>query len=318
MSIAACETPDEIQLSEKETIDVAELGRLLTAMVTPFSGDGAVDYVQARKLALALLASGSDGLVVCGTTGESPTLTTEEKLRLFAEVKEVVGSRGAVIAGTGNYSTQESVQLTREAERICVDAVMAVVPYYNKPTQEGLFEHFRAIAGSTSLPLIPYNVPARTITNMTPETTIRLSQIDNIVGIKEASGNLEQIAKIIQGARPGFRVWSGNDSDTLPVLALGGYGVISVASHLVGKQIKTMIDRYLDGDTVTAAAMHLDLLPLVDALFIVSNPIPVKYALNHVGFRSGPLRLPLTEPDAKSAALIRETVGRYSIDLPVG
>jgi len=297
---------------------VAELGRLLTAMVTPFSGDGAVDYVQARKLALALLASGSDGLVVCGTTGESPTLTTEEKLRLFAEVKEVVGSRGAVIAGTGNYSTQESVQLTREAERIGVDAVMAVVPYYNKPTQEGLFEHFRAIAGSTSLPLIPYNVPARTITNMTPETTIRLSQIDNIVGIKEASGNLEQIAKIIQGARPAFRVWSGNDSDTLPVLALGGYGVISVASHLVGKQIKTMIDRYLDGDTVTAAAMHRDLLPLVDALFIVSNPIPVKYALNHVGFRSGPLRLPLTEPDAKSAALIRETVGRYSIDLPVG
>ena len=297
---------------------MAELGRLLTAMVTPFSGDGAVDYVQARKLALALLASGSDGLVVCGTTGESPTLTTEEKLRLFAEVKEVVGSRGAVIAGTGNYSTQESVQLTREAERIGVDAVMAVVPYYNKPTQEGLFEHFRAIAGSTSLPLIPYNVPARTITNMTPETTIRLSQIDNIVGIKEASGNLEQIAKIIQGARPAFRVWSGNDSDTLPVLALGGYGVISVASHLVGKQIKTMIDRYLDGDTVTAAAMHRDLLPLVDALFIVSNPIPVKYALNHVGFRSGPLRLPLTEPDAKSAALIRETVGRYSIDLPVG
>ena len=292
-------------------------GRLLTAMVTPFNENGEVDYEQAKRLALALLDSGSEGLVISGTTGESPTLTREEKLRLFAEVKSAVGDRGAVIAGTGSYSTAESLGLTEEAERTRVDACLLVVPYYNKPTQEGLYQHFKTIAQGTDLPCIIYNVPSRTITNLSADILARLSQIDNIIGVKEASGNLEQVAKAISGSREGFIVWSGNDGDTMPLLALGGYGIISVASHLVGKQIREMIDKVISGKLAEAASIHRRLLPLVNALFIVSNPIPVKYALNHVGFRVGKPRLPLTEPDEKSAASIRETLKNYQIDLPV-
>jgi 4-hydroxy-tetrahydrodipicolinate synthase len=286
-------------------------------MVTPFNENGEVDYEQAKRLALALLDSGSEGLVISGTTGESPTLTREEKLRLFTEVKSAVGDRGAVIAGTGSYSTAESLGLTEEAERTGVDACLLVVPYYNKPTQEGLYQHFKTIAQGTDLPCIIYNVPSRTITNLAADTLARLSQIDNIIGVKEASGNLEQVAKTISGSREGFLVWSGNDGDTMPLLALGGYGITSVASHLVGKQIREMIDKVIGGKLAEAASIHRRLLPLVNALFIVSNPIPVKYALNHVGFRVGKPRLPLTEPDEKSAASIRETLKNYHIDLPV-
>jgi len=294
-----------------------KLGRLLTAMVTPFGEKGEVDYEQAKKLALALINSGSDGVLVVGTTGESPTLLREEELRLFTEVKDTVGEKGCVIAGTGSNSTAEAVEATREAEKIGVDACLLVVPYYNKPTQEGLYQHFKTIAESTSLPCILYNVPSRHVVNMTAETTIRLSQVDNIIGVKEASGNLEQIARIISGAGKDFIVWSGNDSDTFPILAIGGYGIISVASHLVGKQIKQMIDSFVGGKTGEAAEIHRRLLPLVDALFIISNPIPVKYAVNQVGFRVGKPRLPLTEPDEKTAAIIRETLKNYTIDLPV-
>lgn len=296
---------------------MSTLGRLLTAMVTPFTQEDKVDYAQARRLALALLDSGSDGLVVSGTTGEAPTLKTEEKLQLFAEIKKAVAKRGAVIAGTGNYSTAESLELTKEAERLGVDAIILVVPYYNKPTQEGLFQHFQTIAQGTSLPCLVYNVPSRTITNLAPETVIRLSQIDNIVGIKEASANLEQIARIIDGAKPGFLVYSGNDSDTFPILALGGYGIVSVASHLVGLQIKEMIQKFLAGKVTEAASLHKKLLPLVNALFLVSNPIPVKYALNRVGFSVGAPRLPLTPPDEKTAAAIDATLKNYRIDLPL-
>jgi len=291
-------------------------GRLLTAMVTPFDEKGKVDYQQARKLALALLDSGSEGLVVVGTTGESPTLNREEELRLFAEVKSTVGDRGAVIAGTGSNSTAEAIAATRGAEEAGVDVCLLVVPYYNKPTQEGLYQHFKAIAESTSLPCIPYNVPSRTVTSLSVETTIRLSQIDNIIGVKEASGNLENIARIISGTE-NFRIWSGNDTDTLLILAVGGYGVISVASHLVGKQISEMIYSFINGQTGRAAEIHRHLLPLVNALFVVSNPIPVKYAVNQVGFNVGKPRLPLTEPDEKTAALIRDTLKDYQIDLPV-
>ncbi len=291
-------------------------GRLLTAMVTPFDEKGEVDYQQARKLALALLDSGSEGLVVVGTTGESPTLNREEELRLFAEVKSAVGDRGAVIAGTGSNNTVEAIAATRGAEKAGVDGCLLVVPYYNKPTQEGLYQHFKAIAESTSLPCIPYNVPSRTVTSLSVETAIRLSQIDNIIGVKEASGNLENIARIISGTK-NFRVWSGNDTDTLLILAVGGYGVISVASHLVGKQINEMIYSFLNGQTDKAAEIHRRLLPLVNALFVVSNPIPVKYAVNHAGFNVGKPRLPLTEPDEKTAALIRDTLKDYRIDLPV-
>ncbi len=294
-----------------------ELGRLLTAMVTPFDGEGRVDYEQAKRLALALLDSGSDGVVVTGTTGERSTLTDEEQLKLFAAVKEAVGGRGTVMAGTGGNCTRESLEVTREAERVGVDAVLLVVPYYNKPTQEGLVEHFKAIAQGTSLPCILYNVPSRTVTNLAADTVIRLSQVDNIVGIKEASANLDQIAKIIEGTGEDFLVYSGNDSDTFPILALGGYGAISVASHLVGAQIKEMMDRFLGGEVEAAAQLHRRLLPLIDALFVVSNPIPIKYALNYLGFPVGKPRLPLTEPDEKSAAVIRTVLKNYSIDLPL-
>ncbi|MBA7473215.1 4-hydroxy-tetrahydrodipicolinate synthase [subsurface metagenome] len=294
-----------------------KLGRLLTAMVTPFNEEGMVDYEQARRLALALLNSGSDGVLVVGTTGESPTLIRQEELRLFSEVKSAVGERGAVIAGTGSNSTAEAIEATREAERIGVDACLLVVPYYNKPTQDGLYQHFKAIAQSTDLPCILYNVPSRTVTNLSAETVIKLSQIDNIIGVKEASGNLDQISQIISNTGEDFLVWSGNDGDTLPILALGGYGVISVASQLVGSQIREMIDSFISGKTDKAAEIHRHLLPLINALFIVSNPIPVKYAVNYVGFNVGKPRLPLTEPDEKTAAFIKATLKNYQIDLPV-
>jgi 4-hydroxy-tetrahydrodipicolinate synthase len=293
------------------------LGRLLTAMVTPFDARGEVDYQQVKKLALSLLDSGSDGVVVSGTTGESPTLSKEEKLRLFAEVKSALGNRGVVVAGTSNNDTRESHELTREAEKIGVDACLLVVPYYNRPTQQGLWEHFKAIAHSTTLPCIIYNVPSRTVTNLAADTLIKLSQIDNIVGVKEASGNLGQIAEIIQGTGEDFLVYSGNDSDTLPILTLGGYGVISVASHLVGIQIKGMMEKFLNGNPQEAARIHRYLLPLVNALFIVSNPVPVKWALNYVGFPVGKPRLPLVEPDEKSADLIKAKLKNYKIDLPI-
>lgn len=296
---------------------MTELGRLFTAMVTPFDKEGRVDYEQMKRLSLALLDSGSDGLVVSGTTGERSTLTDEEQLKLFAAVKEAVGGRGTVMAGTGSNCTREGVDLTREAERIGVDAILLVVPYYNKPTQEGLFAHFKTIAQATTLPCILYNVPSRTVTNLAPDTVIRLSQIDNIVGIKEASGNLDQIAKIINGAGKDFIVYSGNDGDTFPVIAMGGYGVISVVSHLVGNQVREMIEKLVSGKMSEAAAIHHRLLPLINTLFVVSNPIPIKYALNHVGFRVGKPRLPLTEPDEKSAAVIEATLKNYSIDLKV-
>ncbi len=294
-----------------------KLGRLLTAMVTPFAENGAVDYGQAKKLALALLGSGSEGVVVVGTTGESPTTTHEEDYRLFSEIKKAVGDRGAVIAGTGSNSTAEALEATKAAEKIGVDACLLVVPYYNKPSQEGLYQHFKTIAQSTSLPCILYNVPSRTVTSLSVDTVVRLSQIDNIIGLKEASGNMEQVSNIISNARKGFLVWSGNDTDTLSIMALGGYGVISVASHLVGKQIKEMIDKVVSGKIGEAAAIHRHLLPLVNALFIVSNPVPLKYALNQIGFNVGKPRLPLVEPDEKSAATIRETLKKYKIDLPV-
>ncbi len=291
-------------------------GRLLTAMVTPLNEEGAVDWGQAKKLALALLNSGTEGILVSGTTGESPTLAQDEKLRLFQEIKQAVGDRGTVIAGTGNYNTAESLELTREAERIGVDGCLLVVPYYNKPTQEGLYQHFKTIAEGTSLPCIVYNVPSRTVTNLSAETTIRLSRVDNIIGIKEASGNMEQVAKIIDDTGEDFLVWSGNDSDTFPILALGGYGAISVASHLVGNQIKEMIHSFTSGEVAEAARLHRRLLPLFKVLFIVSNPTPLKYALNGVGFRVGKPRLPLVEPDEKSAAQIKEVLKNYRVDLP--
>jgi 4-hydroxy-tetrahydrodipicolinate synthase len=296
---------------------MTKIGRLITAMVTPFDEKGEVDYAQAKRLASALLDSGSDGLVITGTTGEGPTLSAEEKIRLYAEVKEAIGSRGAVIAGTTDNDTAKSIELSTEAASVGVDALLLTVPAYNKPPQEGLYQHFKAIAESTSLPCVLYNVTSRTSLNMTDETTLRLSKIDNIVGIKEAGSDLNQITRIIDGAGDDFRVWSGNDDETFSIMATGGYGVVSVLSHLVGKQIKQMMGYLLEGDIEKAAAEHRRLLPLFKVMFTVSNPIPLKYSLNHVGFNVGPMRLPLVPPDEKSAENIRNVLSNYEIDLPI-
>ena len=296
---------------------MAEIGRLLTAMVTPFDEKGDVDFEQAKKLAHALLDSGSDGVVLSGTTGESPTLTTDEKMRLFSEVKQSVGDKGVVIAGTGTYSTAESIELSQEAEKQGVDGLLLVVPYYNKPPQEGMYQHFKAIASKTNLPCIVYNIMGRTGVNMTDETTIRLSQIDNIVGTKEASGDMNQIARIIQGASPDFKVWSGDDNQTFLIMSIGGYGVVSVVAHLVGNQIKHMMGLLLEGDVEGAAAEHRRLLPIFLGMFTESNPIPVKYAVDHLGLKVGGPRLPLVPPSGKAAAQIEKLLDQYEIDLPV-
>ena len=296
---------------------MAEIGRLLTAMVTPFDEKGDVDFEQAKKLAHALLDSGSDGIVLSGTTGESPTLTTDEKMRLFSEVKQSVGDKGVVIAGTGTYSTAESIERSQEAEKQGVDGLLLVVPYYNKPPQEGMYQHFMAIAGKTNLPCIVYNIMGRTGVNMTDETTIRLSQIDNIVGTKEASGDMNQIARIIQGASPDFKVWSGDDNQTFLIMSIGGYGVVSVVAHLVGNQIKHMMGLLLEGDVEGAAAEHRRLLPIFLGMFTESNPIPVKYAVDHLGLKVGVPRLPLVPPSGKAAAQIEKLLDQYEIDLPV-
>jgi 4-hydroxy-tetrahydrodipicolinate synthase len=301
-----------------------EIGRLLTAMVTPFTKEGEVDYEQARRLALALIASGSDGVVVTGTTGESPTLTHEEEFKLWAEVKKAVGSKGVVIAGSGSNCTAEAVKSSIEAEKIGVDGCLLVGPYYNNPSQEGLYRHFKTIACAVrSMPIILYNVPTRTVRNIAPETVVRLSKdkdCGNIVGVKEASANYDQIGKIINDSRDGFRVWSGNDSDTFAILALGGYGIISVTAHLVGLQVKDMINSFVAGDIAKARRLHHNMMPLVNSMFVVANPCPVKFALNTVGFNVGKPRLPLIdvgeEPDPKFAKQITDTVKKYKIDLP--
>ena len=297
---------------------MADLGRLITAMVTPFREDGSVDYGQARALADALFSSGSDGIVVCGTTGEAPTVTDQEKLRPFEEVKTVARDRGTVIANTGNYSTAHSIELTKAAEAAGVDAALLVVPYYNKPTQEGLYRHFKAIADSTRLSCVIYNVPSRTITDLSAETMVRLSKVPNIVGVKEASGNLAQIGAIIDGvSRPNFKVWSGNDSDTVAVMKRGGFGVVSVAAHLVGRQIKEMVRLCARGDFQKAGDLEAKLMPLFQGLFVVANPIPVKHALNLAGFPVGGLRLPLTSADSKTAAVVEALLKGLTIDLPL-
>ncbi len=293
-------------------------GRLLTAMVTPFDGAGEVDYGQAQRLATALLASGSEGVVVSGTTGEAPTLSRDEKVSLFAAVKEAVGERGQVLAGTGTYDTRESIELSRAAEKVGVDGLLLTVPYYSKPPQEGLYRHFAAIAAAVDLPCVAYNIPGRTAVNMTPETIVRLAALPNIIGVKEASGSLDAVSKVVEDAGPDFRVWSGDDQMTLPLLAVGGYGVISVSSHLVGRQMRSLVEDQVAGRPGDAAAAHRRLLPLMTALMtIASNPIPVKQALNAIGFPVGGVRLPLCELEPEASERLMNEVRRHKIDLPV-
>lgn len=268
-------------------------GQVLTAMVTPFDAKGNIDFNQTEILIEYLLDNGTDGLVVAGTTGESPTLTTEEKISLFNHVVKTVNNRVPVIAGTGSNNTQASIALTKEAERCGVDAIMLVTPYYNKPNQQGLYEHFKTIAMETSLPVMLYNIPGRSIVNITAETTIALSKIDNIVSIKEASGDLDQVSEIIEATDDTFSVYSGDDSMTLPLLSIGGVGVISVASHIIGQEMQQMVNLYNQGDTKGAAKLHRKLLPVMKGLFTAPSPSPVKAALRMKGIDSGALRLPL-------------------------
>lgn len=288
-------------------------GRVLTAMVTPFNEQMEVDYEQAKKLACYLIEHGNDGLVVAGTTGESPTLSAEEKIKLFKVVKEAVGDKALVIAGTGSYDTMASVKLTKEAEKVGVDGIMLVVPYYSKPSQEGLYQHFKTIAAETTLPVLLYNIPGRTGINMEPETIARLSEIDNIVAVKEASGKMDQVSKIKALAREDFVVYSGDDSMTLPILSVGGYGIISVVGHVAGDQIKEMVQLYLDGKVEEAAKMHIKLYDLFKTMFITANPVPIKYALNLKGMNVGPVRLPLVEANDKEKAAIKACMEKMEL-----
>jgi 4-hydroxy-tetrahydrodipicolinate synthase len=278
-------------------------GRLITAMVTPFTPELELDLPRAAQLADRLLQTGSQALVVCGTTGESPTVFYDQKLELFRAVLDAVGGRAPVIANAGDNCTADSVEFAQRVTALGVDAIMAVVPYYNKPPQEGLYRHFRAIAESVDVPVILYNIPGRCVINMTAETTLRLAHdCPNIVAVKEASGDLAQIARIVDGAPAGFEVLSGDDEMTLPLMGVGGTGVISVASHVAGPQLRTMIDAQAAGEHTTALSTHLRLLPLFKALFMTANPIMVKDALAQVGFPVGGCRLPLVPPTPEQSA----------------
>lgn len=285
---------------------MAEFGRLITAMVTPFDEQGNIDLDgTARLMDYLIEEQKSDALVVSGTTGESPTISDEEKRKLFDFTVKHAAGRCKIIAGTGSNDTAHSIHLTQEAERCGVDGILLVAPYYNKPNQEGLYRHFEAIATSTSLPVMLYNVPSRTIVSISVETTLRLAQIPNVVAIKECA-SLDQVAGIVSGAPDGFRVYSGEDEAALPALAVGAYGVVSVASHLVGSSMKEMIDLFLSGQVGEAGKIHRQLLPLFKGLFECPNPVAVKYALNEIGYRVGSVRLPLVPPNAEKAARIRE------------
>lgn len=282
-----------------------DFGRVITAMVTPFHEDGSVNYEGAAELARHLVANGSDGLVVAGSTGEAATMTAEEKLKLFEVVLEAVGDRASVIAGTGSNDTMASVKFTQAAEKVGVHGALVVGPYYNKPTQEGFYQHFKTIAEATSLPIMLYNVPGRTASNIAPETVARLAEIPNIVAIKEASGNIEQATEIIRVTPADFKVYSGDDAMTLPLIAVGGEGIVSVAGHVVGNQIQAMIQAFLAGDIKKAQEINLSILPVFKAMFIVTNPIPVKTSVGLLGLPAGPLRLPLTAADDAVVARLK-------------
>ena len=283
-------------------------GRILTAMVTPFHDDLSVNYQAAASLAKHLVANGNDGLVVAGSTGEAATLSKEEKLKLFATVLDAVGDKATVIVGTGSNDTRASISLTQDAEKLGVHGSLVVGPYYNKPPQEGYYQHFKAIADNTGLPLIVYNVPGRTASNILPATIARLAQIKNIVAVKESSGNLDQVSEIVRSVPKDFMVYSGDDSLTLPILSVGGVGVVSVAGHIVAKRMQNMISAFFAGDVATARDIHLELLPFFKVIFITTNPIPVKTAVNIAGLGAGPLRQPLIAATAAETEQIKKVM----------
>lgn len=284
-------------------------------MITPFKENGDVNFEVAKKLAVALSSSGSDGILIGGTTGESPTLSDDEKLRLFKDIKEVVGENTRVIAGTSDNNNSKSIELSKEAENLGVDALLLTVPAYNKPTQQGLIDHFHKIADSVKIPGILYNVPSRTSLNMSADTTLALSSHENIIGIKEASSDLSQITRIItETADSDFRVWSGNDDEAFSIMALGGFGVVSVASNIIGTQIQRMMGSLLEGEIESAAMQHKKLLPLFQALFWVTNPILIKRSLNLSGFKVGGLRLPMLD-SGELEGEFGQLLNRYEIDV---
>lgn len=279
-------------------------GRILTAMVTPMDEKLQVDYESAGNLARYLIKHGSDGIVVCGTTGESPTLTDDEKVKLFKVVKDAVGATGIVIAGVGSYSTATTVELAGRAVSAGVDGLLTVVPYYNKPSQEGMYQHFEAIAKSVALPIMLYNVPGRTAANLLPATVTRLAKISNIVSIKESAGSMDQVSELKRGLPSDFTIYCGDDSLTLPMLALGCSGVVSVAAQVIGDQMKTMIDAWFVGDTLTATQLHLHLYPFFKGIFMTTSPAPIKALVNLIGLKAGGVRLPLVDVDEEENILL--------------
>jgi 4-hydroxy-tetrahydrodipicolinate synthase len=287
-------------------------GKLSTAMVTPFDKNGNIDFQKTSILIDYLINHGTDSLVIAGTTGESPTLSTEEKLALIKHTVKEVNGRIPVIAGTGSNNTAASIKLTKQAEELGVNAIMLVVPYYNKPSQEGLYQHFKAVAESTNLPVMLYNIPGRSAVNMSVDTIVRLSEITNIVSVKEASGNLDDMAEIISKTKDDFVLYSGDDSLTLPVLSIGGAGVVSVASHIIGPEIQAMISAFVSGDYFSAAKQHRRLLPIMKQLFVVPNPGPVKTALQVKGLDVGSVRLPLVPLTSSERSELMEVINRNS------
>ncbi|KJS11179.1 MAG: dihydrodipicolinate synthase [Desulfotomaculum sp. BICA1-6] len=282
-------------------------------MVTPFNKDQTIDFEQVKKLARHLVQSGSDGLVLAGTTGESPTLSKDEKVELFRVVVEEVGGDAIVIAGTGGNNTAASVELTRAAEKVGVDGVLQVSPYYNKPTQEGLYQHFKAIAASTNLPVMLYNIPGRTAVNILPQTVIRLAEIENITSIKEASGSLDQVSELRRSLPDHFAIYSGDDSMTLPIMSLGGKGVVSVAAHIVGPKIQEMVNAFTSGNVTMATKIHSSLYPVFKILFITTNPVPVKAAMNMLGWKVGAPRLPLVDVNEAEREALRRVLADFQL-----
>lgn len=293
---------------------MVDFGRVLTAMITPFKEDGCVDYAVAEKLAEHLANNGTDTLVICGTTGESPVLTWQEQYELFQVVKKAVSGKARAIAGTGSNSTEEAIDATQKANRLGLDGALQVVPYYNKPPQEGLYRHFSAIAAANpDFPLMLYNIPSRTGRNLEPQTIARLAEIPNIVAIKEASGSLDQVSQIRCSTPPEFNIYSGDDSLTLPLLAVGGRGVVSVASHLVGTQLQQMVQAFEVGQVQTATQIHLKLFPLFKVLFATTNPIPIKQALKLQGWDVGIARSPLCAPSDEICQALKTVLSQLSL-----
>ncbi|MHB8433348.1 MAG: 4-hydroxy-tetrahydrodipicolinate synthase [Candidatus Tyrphobacter sp.] len=286
---------------------------ILTAMVTPFDARGSVNAGEAKRLATWLVDRGNDGLVVAGSTGEGQTLDAREREALVRSVKEAVAGRALVVANAGSNDTRDSVGAVREAEAAGADAILAVVPYYNKPPQSGMIAHFSAIADATSLPVFVYNIPGRTGANMLPETLLELARRrKNVAGVKESSGDLKQIATILRDRGDGFVVWAGDDHLFLPTLALGGDGVVGVASHLCSREYRRMFDAFRAGETAEAARIHASLLDLIDALFATTSPIPVKWAMAQLGFDVGACRLPLDAMPAALADRLRPLLAPYA------